>query len=245
MSDLAMDDPVELPVELPLPPTRPPEVPEKFWDEAAGAVRLDALLKSYGELERKLGAGRRHEEEPVGTIDPPPEPPATAAEPEVWEISSPHPLIEPDAELNDRLRAAGFSHGQAQLVYELAAERLLPVIRDALGEIEAQRQVDRLQQHFGGCETWGHTARQIKSWAQANLDPGVFATLGASYEGVLALHQMMRASEPELLAGDADPAAELDEAQLTEMVRDPRYWRQRDPEFIARVTAGFKRLYAG
>jgi hypothetical protein len=29
------------------------------------------------------------------------------------------------------------------------------------------------------------------------------------------------------------------------MVRDPRYWRQRDPEFIARVTAGFKRLYAG
>ena len=56
---------------------------------------------------------------------------------------------------------------------------------------------------------------------------------------------MMRASEPELLAGNADPAAELDEAQLTEMVRDPRYWRQRDPEFIARVTAGFKRLYAG
>ena len=28
------------------------------------------------------------------------------------------------------------------------------------------------------------------------------------------------------------------------MMRDPRYWRQRDPEFIARVTAGFKRLYA-
>ncbi len=35
-----------------------------------------------------------------------------ATEPEVWEISSPHPLIEPDAELNDRLRAAGFSHGR-------------------------------------------------------------------------------------------------------------------------------------
>ena len=246
MSDLATDDSVELPAEpAPPPPARPADVPEKFWDEAEGAVRLDALLKSYGELERKLGAGDRQGVEPVGMIDAPSEPAAIATEPEVWEISSPHPLIEPDAELNDRLRAAGFSHGQAQLVYELAAERLLPVISDALGEIEAQRQADRLQQHFGGSETWGRTARQIRSWAQVHLDPGVFETLAASYEGVLALHQMMRASEPELLAGDADPAAELDEAQLTEMVRDPRYWRQRDPEFIARVTAGFKRLYAG
>ena len=90
-----------------------------------------------------------------------------------WEISSPHPLIEPDAELNDRLRAAGFSHDQAQLVYELAAERLLPVISDALGGIEAQRQADRLQQRFGGSETWGRTARQIRSWAQAHLNSGV------------------------------------------------------------------------
>jgi hypothetical protein len=33
---------------------RPPEVPEKFWDAEAGRVRLDSLLKSYRELERKL-----------------------------------------------------------------------------------------------------------------------------------------------------------------------------------------------
>ena len=29
------------------------------------------------------------------------------------------------------------------------------------------------------------------------------------------------------------------------MVRDPRYWRQRDPDFIGRVTEGFKKLYTG
>jgi hypothetical protein len=56
---------------------------------------------------------------------------------------------------------------------------------------------------------------------------------------------MMQASEPELLAGAAEPAPELTEAALAEMMRDPRYWRQRDPEFVARVTAGFKRLYTG
>ena len=62
---------------------------------------------------------------------------------------------------------------------------------------------------------------------------------------MLALHQMMRASEPELLGAGESSAAELTEEALAEMMRDPRYWRQRDPEFIARVTAGFKRLYAG
>ena len=36
----------------------------------------------------------------------------------------------------------------------------------------------------------------------------------------------------------------MSEATLYEMMRDPRYWRQRDPEWIARVTKGFRELYA-
>jgi len=27
------------------------------------------------------------------------------------------------------------------------------------------------------------------------------------------------------------------------MMRDPRYWRERDPEIIQKVTKGFSRLY--
>jgi hypothetical protein len=38
------------------PAARPPGVPEKFWDREAGGIRTDALLKSYVELERKLGS---------------------------------------------------------------------------------------------------------------------------------------------------------------------------------------------
>ena len=56
-----MDESVELrpPSRSPPAPARPADVPEKFWDEAAGTVRRStALLKSYIELERKLGAGR-------------------------------------------------------------------------------------------------------------------------------------------------------------------------------------------
>ena len=249
MNDVLTDAPeaIDAPEEMALV-IRPADVPEKFWDDEVGAVRMDALVKSYLELERKLGSGRREPEPEPETlqsleVETMPEP-SPAPEPEAWAIASPHPLIEPDGELNELLRSAGFNQTQAQLVYDLAAQRLLPVIQDALGEIEAQQQLERLQRHFGGAETWSHTARQLKSWAASHLDPAIHETLAGSYEGVLALHQMMRASEPELLAGAAEPAPELSEGALVELMRDPRYWRQRDPEFIARVTAGFKRLYA-
>lgn len=35
------------------------------------------------------------------------------------------------------------------------------------------------------------------------------------------------------------------EARLREMMRDPRYWRDREPNFVAKVAAGFERLFPG
>jgi hypothetical protein len=254
-----------------LPPApaveRPAHVPEKFWDAKEGGIRTDLLMKSYLALERKMGLrGAETAPEPVEVAAsgeetgadqaqpaadeaapalPEGEPEARPVAPAGYTIAPPHPLIGPDPTLDARLQEAGFTQAQAQLVYDLAAERLLPMIQEALGEIEAQGQLERLQRQFGGPDAWRHTAHQLKRWAAAHLPPETYATLAASYEGVLALHQMMRASEPELLCGGEEPTAEIDEDTLAEMMRDPCYWRQRDPEFIARVTAGFKRLYAG
>jgi hypothetical protein len=164
--------------------------------------------------------------------------------PQPYRIEARHPLIAQDEALDARLQAAGFSEAQAQLVYDLAAERLLPMLEEMQGELEAQRHVDRLERHFGGPAAWRETARQLKAWSAAHLAGEAAAALSSSFEGVLALHQMMKASEPELL-GDADqPPAELTEDALAQMMRDPRYWRKRDPDFVARVTAGFKKLYA-
>jgi hypothetical protein len=33
------------------------------------------------------------------------------------------------------------------------------------------------------------------------------------------------------------------EADLYKLMRDPRYWRDRDPALIAKVTEGFRQLY--
>ena len=37
----------------------------------------------------------------------------------------------------------------------------------------------------------------------------------------------------------------MTEEQLRQMMRDPRYWRQREPEWVKRVTDGFRALVGG
>jgi hypothetical protein len=118
------------------------------------------------------------------------------------------------------------------------------LLADALGEVSAHEQLLRLQTHFGGAGAWSQIARQLRSWGTAHLPPEAYEALASSHDGVLTLHRLMQAAEPELLTADGGPADAPDEAALSEMVRDPRYWRRRDPDFVARVTAGFRRLFA-
>jgi hypothetical protein len=249
MSDLDLD-PVENAADLasgdaaPEVPQRPEHIPEKFWDPEAGSVRVDALARSYGELERKLGRMVPLPEggEP-GAFDRLLSLLGRPESPDGYEIAASHPLLATDPELNTRLHAAGFTQKQAQLVYELAAERMLPMLQEGVEEIEASREVERLERHFGSAEAWRDCARQIRTWAAANLPEQVRDVLSTSYEGILALHQMMRNAEPSLVAVAGQAGRDPDEQALHEMMRDPRYWRDRDPQLIARVTDGFRRLY--
>jgi len=222
---------------------RPADIPEKFWDAETGTLRVDALLKSYRELERRLSQRAA-----------PPRADATPEEiqrfrqamgipetPEGYRINAPHDLCCPDPEVNGRLHAAHFTNDQAQLVYDLAAERLLPLIAEAAAQFEADRQREKLHAHFGGEERFRQVAAQLAAWGRANLPAPVFEALSSTAEGVLALEQMMRKEEPGLSREVAPPAA-ASEAELRAMMRDPRYWRTREPEFVRRVTEGFRRL---
>lgn len=226
-----------------LQPTEPaPAVPEKFRD-ATGAVRVEALLKSYLELERRLSQrpGRPGPESTPEELARFRQAMGIPAAAEGYDIKPPHDLCCADAEINGRLHAAHFSNDQAQLVYDLAAERLLPLIAEAAAQYEADRQRAMLIQHYGGEEGFRRLAAQLAAWGQAKLPPPVYAALAATAEGVQALEQMMRGQEPGLARDAAPPAAES-ESELRAMMRDPRYWRARDPQFIQRVTEGFRRL---
>ena len=223
--------------------TRPEDVPEKFWDRESGQLRVDTLLKSYRELERRLSqrmappSADAPEEEvqrfrrSLGIPDSPDE----------YQIKPKHDLCCADADVNKRLHEAGFTPAQAQLVYDLAAERLLPMIAEAAAQFEADRQVEKLREHFGGEERFRRIAQQISAWGRANLPEAVFEALSTTSEGVMALHRMMEKGEP-TITRKAEPAGAANEVALREMMRDPRYWRTREPEFVKRVTDGFRRM---
>lgn len=209
-------------------PMRPADLPARFWDEAAGSVRTDDLVAAYLDLERQTGeSGQR----PV------------PARPEDYVVKVENDLFASDAEINKKLHAAGFDQEQVQLVYDLAAAHLLPVVSEVAARFEAESQVERLKQDFGGNEPWREVSRQLRLWGESNLPPETFSILASSREGVLAMHKMMAANEPALLRNGARGTSLPTEGELKEMMRDPRYWRERDASFVEKVREGFRQIY--
>jgi len=239
-------------VETELETHRPENVPEKFWNSEASEIRVEALLHSYQALEKKMS------ERPVAVEE-------INAVPVLTEISEPgvsdenkeaqdamidyaitldHDLFDVDPRLNERLRAAGFTAEQAQMVYDLATEELMPVAEEIAGALQSEVDDRRLEAHFGGAEKWRETQRQLKSWGGANLPAEAFESLASSYEGVKTLHRLMQGSEPQIVQSGG-VGRSTNETDLRRMIRDPRYWRDRDPSFVREVTAGFQKVYPG
>ena len=225
---------------------RPKDLPEKFWDAETGTARVDALARSYVELERRLGRSIRIPDE--GDTEGWNRFFAAAGrpqQPEDYRIEVRHPMLEPDEEVNRLLHEAGFTQRQAELVYELAADRLAPALEDAVAEMRAMREREMLVEHFGGEERWRAMSAQLRQWARTRLDDDAFEALSRTRDGVLAMAEMMRRQEPSLNRDGTTAPGAPTENDLHTLVRDPRYWRDRDPEFIARVTDGYRRLYSG
>jgi len=224
---------------------RPSDIPEKFWDTATNSVRVEDLAKSYRELERHLGGAVKipdgsADEAEIAKFRQALGVPETA---DAYELQLGEDGFAADPEINRRLHQAGFTQSQAQLVYDLAQEYIGPMVQQTAADFEAERQTERLQNHFGGAENWTGISRQIQEWGKANLAPAALSALSTTYEGCLALHKMMQSHEPGLVRSSA-PAERNGSDELKAMMRDPRYWRERDPAFIRQVTDGFSRLYA-
>lgn len=201
-------------------------IPDKFKDQESGALRLQALINSYREMEKKLSGL-----------------PAAPKSPEEYCIDcSHHGMFEPDAEINHRLHSKGFTNDQAQEVYDLAAEKMVPMVAQIANDFKADNELEKLVGHFGGPDKWQEVSRQLLAFGQRNLPEDVLNSLSSSYEGVLALERMMKSEEPGLKKETAKFEG-TDEKDLQSMMKDPRYWRDKDPAFVAKVTEGFKSVY--
>lgn len=217
---------------------KPANLPEKFWDEARQKIRVEALLNSYLELEKKLSTMINPDDRArvLNTLGVP----ETA---DAYEVNVSHGLFPVDADVNKRLHERGFTPDQVQMVYDLAVEKMVPMVLEIADEFKAEREVDRLIAAFGGPEKWSEISRQLLAYGQKNLPPEVLSNLAGSFEGVMALYRLMRGEEP-VLSREDNAATGNDETALQSMMRDPRYWKTKDPAFVAQVTEGFRRMYA-
>ena len=220
---------------------KPSGLPDKFWDVKTGSVRVDALVSSYLALEKKLSQSlpmpvsdddRSRVRKALGVPD-------TADD---YQITVPQNLFDIDQDMNRRLHDKGFTTEQVQEVYNLAAEKMVPLILEMAAEFQADRELERLVAEFGGPEKWQEVSRQLIAYGQKNLHKDVLAGLARSYDGVMALYKMMKGQEPGLKSGTQRQGA-VGESDLKQMMKNPRYWRDKDPSFIAQVTEGFEKLY--
>lgn len=218
--------------------------PEKFRDPATGALQLEALLKSYAELEKRLA---RSVDLPKGPDDGEAHAKLRKAlgvpdAPEGYRCAMRDPEMRHDLDIDRRLHAAGFTPEQAQVVYDLACEYVLPAVRELGAEQLHDGNRERLREILGGDDAYREVSRQVGAWGSKHLPPQVFEALSSTHEGVIAMQHMMKTGEPNLMRGAAASGTDS-EAELDRMMRDPRYWRDRDPQHVAKVTEGFKRLY--
>ncbi|MCW2245352.1 hypothetical protein M2352_000943 [Azospirillum fermentarium] len=229
MQPVRPDTPPAIPAVLAPPAAPPAPAPDPalapFIDPATGAVQVEALAAAYRDLCRRVGV--------------------VPETPDAYGIQCGHGLFQPDPDINARLHGAGFSAQQAQLVYDLAAERMMPLIRQVSVQLHADQEMERLAAQFGGEARWREVSRQILAWARRSLPSPVVEALSTSYDGVMALYRMMRGEEPATLSPPAGTGGAGDASEVYGLMRDPRYWRDRDPAVVARVTEGFRRLYPG
>ena len=209
---------------------KPANLPYKFWDEETKSIKIDELLEDYASLvardENLVESNNRRIPDSY----------------EQYDIKIKSPLLDRDEEVLKRMYDCKFTNDQAQLVYDLANERVLPYIEDLAGSFEAQKQLEKLYRQFGGEEKFGEISRQISTWAKANLKPEVYDALSTTAEGVMALYNMMGSQEP-VLSKEFSGENILSEDKLRKMMEDPRYWRDHDKAYIEKISKGFERLY--
>ena len=216
------------------------KIPEKFLNKD-GTLNTDALLKSYAELEKKIGT----------MITVPTEDSDDAARTKfnraigVPETSDEYPTNDlfDDESLREKFFEIGLTSHQVEKIYQIANEYLSPVINELFDMQKETNAMNELKKFFGDEEKMCTAMREINSFGQKYLPRDAFDALCASPQGIRGIYAMMQSIEPNVQTDDATQN-ELTENDLRRMMRDPKYWRDMDAEYVRKIESGFKKLYS-
>lgn len=216
------------------------KIPEKFLN-TDGTLNTDALIKSYKELEKKMGsmvsvpneesdnAAREKFNRAIGV-------PTSASE-------YPKNEMYDDENLRQKFFDIGLTSTQVEKIYDIANEFLSPLISDLFSVSQETKAISELKSFFGDDKKMHDALRAINSFGERFLPREAFDALCATPQGIQSVYKMMQSMEPSVKT-DNDETKNLTDAQLREMMRNPKYWRDGDVEYIRKIENGFKKLYS-
>ena len=216
------------------------KVPEKFLNED-GTLNSDALIKSYNELEKKIG----------GMITVPDEKSDESVKirfmraigvPESAD-EYPHNELFDNENVREEFHKIGLTNSQVEKIYGIAQEFLSPIISEIFSLQQEADAMLELKKIFGGEEKMRDAFVAIKSFGEKFLPADAFNELCSTPQGIQGVYKMMQSMEPHVET-DGNAPEKLSDSDLRNMMRDPKYWRDHDAEYIRKIENGFKKLYS-
>ena len=216
------------------------KIPEKFLNEE-GTLNTDALLKSYSELEKKIGTmisvpdanadsdTRARFNRAIGV-------PNSASE-------YPANTMFDDDSLREKFFEIGLTSSQVEKIYQIAEEFLTPVLSELFDMQNETSAINELKNFFGDDEKMRDALRAINAFGERYLPRDAFDAMCATPQGIRAVYAMMQSMEPSIETDDGT-SKNLTDDMLRRMMRDPKYWRDQDPEYVRKIENGFKKLYS-
>lgn len=231
-------------------PQRPDNIPEKFWDAAKGAVNVDALAKSYAELEKGRTSAPAAEPAAEPVVDP--AKPADPTKPAAATIEKPKaeeaPVASPLSTAMDAAAAEWASGGVVTEETIAALEKQgipRPIFDLYIAGVKAQTAALLNTAHTAVGGEANYTA--MSAWAASTLTDAELAAYNSGIEnpdaretviqGLYARYKTARPSEGTLVAPSGTPTGPSDvykdRREVTNDMNDPKY--QTDPAFRREV----------
>ena len=216
------------------------KIPQKFLNED-GTLNSESLLKSYNELEKKIGTmvsvpnaesdetARARFNHAIGVPDDASEYPT-------------NDLFD-DESVRNKFREIGLTCNQVEQIYKIADEFLSPVISDLFSMQSETKAMTELKNFFGSYEKMNDALHAIEIFGNKFLPHDAFDALCSTPQGIQGVYKMMQSMEPHVET-QKNENENLTDNDLRRMMRDPKYWRDNDPEYIRKIENGFKKLYS-
>ncbi len=216
------------------------KIPEKFQNDD-GTLNADALIKSYSALEKKIGTmisvpsddadddTRNRFRRAIGV-------PNAADE-------YPKNDLFDDENLRAKFFEIGLTSSQVTKIYDIAQEFLSPVITDLFAQQNEAAAISELKNFFGGTDKMNEAIKQINAFGEKFLPRDAFDALCATPQGIQGIYRMMQSMEPDVQTADGADV-NLSDNDLRRMMRNPKYWRDHDVEYVRKIENGFKKLYS-